>query len=122
MPVRAFTRTADRLMPAERIMLAVTLALAAAGGLLWAGRGYAVDWAAYGPVYAVGALLVAAALWYRANARSPEIAATLAATGCYILFAAIAAKLNYLLLPIWRAPESSTALGAGGAVIQVFSA
>ena len=92
------------LAPAERIMLTVTAALAALGLGLIGLRGYAVDWPAYAPIYLVGSALIAAGLWYRRAGRSLEIAATLAATGSYVLFAAVASKFNYLLLPISRAP------------------
>lgn len=94
----------DQLLPAERIMLGVTVILAAAAAALIAARGYAVDVPGHLTVFGGGTALIALGFFYRFTARNDAIAATLIATGAYIYFAAAAAAFNHALLPIWRAP------------------
>ena len=92
------------LMPAERIMLGVTVALLGMGLVLVGVRGYAIDWPSYLALIMVGGAFIGLGLFYRISNRSNEIATTLIGTGAYAQFSAVATAFNYLLLPIWRTP------------------
>jgi hypothetical protein len=91
-------------MPAERIMLGVTAALAIVDLVVIVSRGYQADWSAYAAILLFGSVLIGAGGFYRSSARSEEIASALIGTGCYVNFSALAAAFNYVLLPIWRTP------------------
>ncbi len=108
-------KLSDHLLPAERIMLGVTAALAAASALLVIARGYAVDVPGHLTVFGGGTALVALGFFYRLTARNDAIAATLIATGAYIYFAAVASAFNHALLPLWRAPIDPVLAAIDGA-------
>lgn len=116
MLLRLPATVAQSLMPAERIMLSVTAALALAALAILTVRGIPVDWLAYMPVFGGGTAMLAIGLYYRLSGRSDIFAATLIATGAYIDFAAVASAFNHLLLPIWRAPIDPTLAAIDAAV------
>lgn len=93
-----------QMLAAERIVLAVTLALAIVGTFVVLYRGYTLDWTAYAGLLGAGLTLISVGYAYRTSGRSQSLGDTLIATGCYVAFSNVASVFNYLLLPIWHAP------------------
>lgn len=90
------------LQRSEFFVLKVAVAAVALDAALIAARGAGVDFASYGILLGVTALMFATGIAYRRSGRSDAIAATMIAASLFILFTAAMSLFNYLLVPNGR--------------------
>ncbi len=96
-----------RLLPAERFVIFIVVALALADAILIVVKGMAIDWLGYTLPGAAALALIGGGQYYRVCRGEERIALALSASGLFILFTLVASVFNYLLLPIRTAPADS---------------
>jgi PAP2 superfamily len=93
-----------RLLPAERLIVNVIVALAGIDAALIAFKGVAVDTAGYAGAFAIGAMMITIGQFYRRVRHNEGIALATTAAGLFIVFTLTGSVFNYLLLPIRSGP------------------
>ncbi len=91
-------------LPAERLILLLTVILLALSAALIAVKGVAIDAGAYAMFVLGGLAMVGLGQYYRRVRSDERIAATVTATGLFILFSMTGSIFNYMLLPVFFAP------------------
>lgn len=91
-------------LPAERLILLLTVILLALSAALIAVKGVTVDAGAYAMFVLGGLAMVGLGQYYRRVRSDERIAATVTATGLFILFSMAGSIFNYMLLPVFFAP------------------
>lgn len=92
-------RAATHLFPAEAFVLRITLVVTLINAAIIFARGTRVDFAAYGMLAALIAVLLAVGNFYKRSGRSENIGAMTIAAGLFIAFTAMMSLLNYQLTP-----------------------
>ncbi len=93
-----------RLLPAERFIVNVILALAVIDAALIAHKGVSVDVAGYLAAFSTGGSMIAIGQFYRRFRQNEGIALATTAAGLFIVFTLVGSVFNYLLLPIRFGP------------------
>jgi PAP2 superfamily len=93
-----------RLLPAERFIVNVILALAAIDTALIAYKGVSVDIPGYLGAFGTGGSMIALGQFYRSFRQNEDIALATSAAGLFIVFTIVGSVFNYLLLPIQFGP------------------
>ncbi len=91
-------------LPAERLILSLTATLLALSAALIALKGVGVDVAGYAGLSLGGVFMIGLGQYYRKVRPDERIAATVTATGLFILFSMAGSVFNYMLLPVSFAP------------------
>lgn len=89
-----------RLLPAEKTIVHIILAIAAMDLLLIALKPVRVDVVGYATVIAIASALIAAGQFYRVYRKEDTIALAAMGAGLFTLFTIVASVFNYMLLPI----------------------
>ena len=93
-----------RLLPAERFIVNVILALAVIDAALIAHKGVSVDVAGYLAAVSTGGSMIAIGQFYRRFRQNEGIGLATTAAGLFIVFTLVGSVFNYLLLPIRFGP------------------
>lgn len=103
-----------RLIPPEKLCLAIVAAIAVIDACLIATGRLAIDVTGYAFTVGVGLAMVAVGQFYRTVRRDERLALAATASGTFVLFTNVASILNYLLLPA-KFPLIDAALAAADA-------
>nr|WP_314095213.1 phosphatase PAP2 family protein [uncultured Shinella sp.] len=103
-------------LPAERLILVLTVLLLALSAPLIAVKGVAVDIGAYAVLILGGIAMLGLGQYYRRVRSDERIAASVTATGVFILFTLAGSVFNYMLLPVFFTPIDPLLLRLDAAV------
>jgi len=100
-----------RLLPAEKVIAAIVLTLAAIDAVCLMVRPIEVDFMGYGSALLIGGLLLATGQYYRLRRGEEKIALATTGAALFTLFTIVGSIFNYMLLPV-PAPRVDATLAA----------
>ncbi|MCC2099211.1 MAG: phosphatase PAP2 family protein [Hyphomicrobiales bacterium] len=100
-----------RLLPAEKVIAAIVLGLAAIDAVCLMLRPIEVDFLGYGSAILIGGVLLAIGQYYRLRRNEEKIALATTGAALFTLFTIVGSISNYMLLPV-PAPRIDATLAA----------